>query len=116
VNVAVVLLAVLCLANLLTPLMPERPPASAVYLLMVLGALGLWMLARWALWLTIVVSVFNILAAAPGLVFAPEPTEKRTFEVFSLLHLMGRACCLRPPCCRYGWRGSRLPTPQPAGR
>jgi len=33
-------------------------------------------LKRWALWLTIVVSVFNILAAAPGLVFAPDPTSR----------------------------------------
>jgi hypothetical protein len=29
------------------------------------------MLKRWALWLTIVVSVLNILSAAPGLAFAP---------------------------------------------
>jgi hypothetical protein len=32
------------------------------------------MLKRWGLWHTIVVSVLNILAAAPGLVFAPNPT------------------------------------------
>ena len=30
------------------------------------------MLKGWALWLTIVVSVLNILAAAPGLVFATD--------------------------------------------
>jgi hypothetical protein len=36
-----------------------------------LAAAGLWMLKRWALWLTIVVSVLNILSAAPGLAFAP---------------------------------------------
>ena len=34
------------------------------------------MLKRWALWLTIVISVLNILAAAPGLVFAPEPAAR----------------------------------------
>jgi uncharacterized membrane protein (DUF2068 family) len=39
-----------------------------------IGALGLWMPKRWALWLTIVVSVLNILSAAPGLAFAPTPT------------------------------------------
>jgi hypothetical protein len=49
-----------------------------VYVIIVLGVLGLvaagglWMLKRWALWLTIVVCVLNILAAAPGLVFATE--------------------------------------------
>jgi uncharacterized membrane protein (DUF2068 family) len=82
VTLAAILLAVLSLANLLTPLMPAGPPASAVYILMglgvlgLVGALGLWMLKRWALWLTIVVSVLNILAAAPGLVFAPTLTLK----------------------------------------
>jgi hypothetical protein len=34
------------------------------------------MLKGWALWLTIVVSVLNILAAAPGLVFATELTGR----------------------------------------
>jgi hypothetical protein len=77
VTLAAILLAVLSLANLLTPLMPAGPPASAVYILMglgvlgLVGALGLWMLKRWALWLTIVVCVLNILSAAPGLAFAP---------------------------------------------
>jgi uncharacterized membrane protein (DUF2068 family) len=41
-----------------------------------IGALGLWMPKRWALWLTIVVSELNILSAAPGLAFAPTPTLK----------------------------------------
>jgi uncharacterized membrane protein len=34
---------------------------------------GLWTLKKWSLWLTIVVSVLNILSAAPGFVFAPDP-------------------------------------------
>jgi hypothetical protein len=82
VNVAIVLLTILSLANLLTPLMPGGAPASAIYILAALGvlglvgAVGLWMLKRWALWLTIVVSVLNILAAAPGLAFAPTLTLK----------------------------------------
>jgi uncharacterized membrane protein (DUF2068 family) len=82
VTIAAVVLGVLSLANLLTPPMPAGPPLSAVYILMglgvlgLLGAVGLWMLKRWALWLTIVVSVLNILAAAPGLVFAPDPTSR----------------------------------------
>jgi uncharacterized membrane protein (DUF2068 family) len=38
------------------------------------GAAGLWTLKRWALWLTIVVSVLNILSATLGLAFAPTPT------------------------------------------
>ncbi len=61
---------------------PGGAPPTAIYLLTALGVLGLigavalWMLKRWALWLTIVVSVLNILVAAPGLVFAPTATLK----------------------------------------
>jgi hypothetical protein len=81
VTVAVVLLVILSLVNLLSPVMPsEGVPAFVIYLGVVLGVLGLigagglWILKRWALWLTIVVSVLNILSAAPGLAFAPTPT------------------------------------------
>ena len=63
-SVASVLLALLSLANLLSPAMPsEGVPAFVIYLGVVLGVLGLigaaglWMLKRWALWLTIVVCV-----------------------------------------------------------
>lgn len=82
ITIAIVLLAVLSLGNLLTPLMPGGAPASAIYLLFVLGILGfiaaagLWMLKQWALWITILASVLNILAAAPGLVFAPTLTVR----------------------------------------
>ena len=78
VTIAIVLLAVLSLGNLLSPVIMLPEAGSAVYVLVVLGVLGLigaaglWRLKRWALWLTIVVSVLNILAAAPGLVFAPD--------------------------------------------
>jgi hypothetical protein len=81
VTVAAILLALLSLANLLSTFMPmEGVPAFVVYLGIVLGVVGLvaagglWMLKRWALWLTIVVSVLNILSSAPGLAFAPTPT------------------------------------------
>ena len=49
----------------------EGIPTAAVYLLIVVGALGLvsawglWMLKRWALWASIIVSVLNILMNAP---------------------------------------------------
>jgi hypothetical protein len=41
VTIAIVLLAILSLGNLLTPLMPGGAPASAIFLLAVLGVLGL---------------------------------------------------------------------------
>ena len=78
VTIAAILLALGSLANFLAPLMLPAEAGSVVYVIIVLGVLGLvaagglWMLKRWALWLTIVVSVLNILAAAPGLVFATE--------------------------------------------
>ena len=78
VTIAASLLALLSLANFLAPLMLPAEAGSIVYLFIVLGvsglvaAGGLWMLKGWALWLTIVVSLLNILAAAPGLVFATD--------------------------------------------
>ena len=55
----------------------EEAPAFVVYSGIVLGivsivaAVGLWMLKTWGFWLTIVVSVLNILLGAPGVFMAP---------------------------------------------
>ena len=73
VTVAIVLLALLSLSNLLAPVISEGIPTAAVYLLIVVGALGLvsalglWMLKRWALWVVIIVCVLNILMNAPDI-------------------------------------------------
>jgi hypothetical protein len=78
VTIAAVLLALFSVLNLAFPLFPtEGIPALVVYSGVGLGviglvaAVGLWMLKRWALWPTIIVSVLNLLAAAPGISFAP---------------------------------------------
>ncbi len=78
VTVAAILLALVSLPNLVFPLLPtEGIPAVVVYLGVVLGvaglvaAAGLWMLKKWGFWLTIVVSVLNLLSAAPGIAEAP---------------------------------------------
>ncbi len=79
VTVAAILMALISLAGLPGPLLPgsEDVPAVVVYGGMVLGVaglvatVGLWMLKKWGFWLTIVVSVLNILSAAPGIAFAP---------------------------------------------
>ena len=90
VSVAAILMVLFSLTNLLTPFLPmEGVPAFVVYLGVALGvagllaAAGLWMLKRWALWLTIVVAVLNILSAAPGLAFAPNAVMRAaaTFTV-----------------------------------
>jgi uncharacterized membrane protein (DUF2068 family) len=78
VTIAAILLVLGSLVNFLAPIMLPAEAGSAVYIIVGLGALGLvaagglWMLKRWALWLTVVVAVLNILAAAPGLVFATD--------------------------------------------
>ena len=37
-----------------------------------LASAGLWMLRKWSVWLTIIVSGRNLLSAAPGVAFAPD--------------------------------------------
>ena len=79
VTVAAILMALISLLGLPGPLLPgsEGVPAIVLYVGIVLGivglvaAVGLWMLRRWGIWLTIVVSVLNLLSAAPGVAFAP---------------------------------------------
>ena len=99
VTVAAILMVLFSLANLLSPFMPmEGVPTFVVYLGVVLSvagllaAAGLWMLKRWALWLTIVVCVLNILSAAPGLAFAPNAGLRTAATVtvvgFALVILM----------------------------
>ncbi len=57
----------------------EQPPAFVVYSGIVLGivglvaAVGLWMLKKWGFWLTIVISVLNILFNVLGLVMVQSP-------------------------------------------
>jgi hypothetical protein len=76
-TVAAVVLAVFSLANFISPLLPsDGVPEFVIYLGVVLGiaglaAAGLWRLRKWSLWLTVIVSVVNLLSAAPGLAFAP---------------------------------------------
>jgi hypothetical protein len=77
-TIAAVLLALFSVLNLAFPLFPtEGIPAFVVYSGVALGIIGLvavvglWMLRKWSIWLTIIVSVLNILAAAPGVAAAP---------------------------------------------
>ncbi len=80
VTVAAVLLALFSVLNLISTLLPafsDGVPAIVVYGSAVLGLLGLvaayglWTLKRWGVWLTIILSVLNVLSAAPGIAFAP---------------------------------------------
>ena len=80
VTVAAVLLALfsaLSVVSIFVPAFSEGVPAVVVYGGAVLGILGLvaayglWTLKRWSVWLTIILSVLNLLSAAPGIAFAP---------------------------------------------
>ncbi len=77
VTIAAVLLALVSVLNLALPLFPEEwIPAFVVYSGVALGVIGLvaaarlWRLRRWSIWLTIIVSLLNVLAA-PGVAAAP---------------------------------------------
>ncbi len=92
VTTAVVSLALLSLLNFAPPLVTSplytapflqtNYPTIVLFLDIALGVLGLlaagglWMLRRWGLLLTIIVSVLNILLAAPGIFAEPHATGK----------------------------------------
>ena len=79
VTVAAVIQAISSLGSLPGPLLPgsEEIPAVVIYGGIVLGiaglvaTVGLWMLKKWGVWLTIVVNVLGALSAAPGVIAAP---------------------------------------------
>jgi hypothetical protein len=81
---AAITLALFSLLSLPLPLLPgaEEVPAVVIYVGTVLSlaglgaAVGLWMMKKWSLWLTIVVSVLSILASAPGLALGPDAASK----------------------------------------
>ncbi len=96
VTIAAVLLALFSVLNLAFPLFPTQGiPAFVVYSGVALGviglvaAAGLWMLRKWGIWLTIIVSVLNILSAAPGVAAAPngalQAAATVTVVVFALI-------------------------------
>ena len=99
VTIGAILLALFSVLNLAFPLFPtEGIPAFVVYFGVALGviglvaAAGLWMLRKWSIWLTIVVCVLNILAAAPGLTAAPngalQVVATATVIVFALIAVL----------------------------
>ena len=91
--VALVLLALLSLGNLVFPFEPgtNTIPPAIVYSAVAAGviglvaAFGLWKARRWGMILTIIVSAFNMLSAAPGLSAAPNPGLLVTAGVYVVL-------------------------------
>ena len=100
VTVAAIVLALLSVLNLLFPLWAstvqpgEEIPAVVVYLTVlvgvagVVGAAGLWTLRKWGIWLTIVVSLLNILDAPPGIPFAPSGAWQVAATVTVLIYVL----------------------------
>lgn len=68
---------VLSVATAFIPAFSNGVPGVVVYGTAVLGlvglvaAYGLWTLKKWGVWVTIVLSLLNALAAVPGIAFAP---------------------------------------------
>ena len=84
VTLAVALSMLLILGNLASPALPqgsgdERVPMAVIVLGVALGpvgiaaAVGLSLLRRWGMLLTLVVTALNLLASAPGVAFGPAP-------------------------------------------
>lgn len=75
-TIAIILLAILSLANLALLLLRVPPPV--IYVAIVLGicglvaTFGLWRLKRWGMILAIIISVLNALADALGIATAPD--------------------------------------------
>jgi hypothetical protein len=99
VTVAAILLVLLSLLDFPWPyelLFPgaEEPPAFILYSGYVVGiaglvaAVGLWMLKKWSLWATIVVSVLNFLFGLPGLLFAPGAALKALIAVTEIVAVL----------------------------
>ncbi len=111
VTVAVILLVLLSLTNypwLYLFLFPgaEEPPAVFLYFGYVVGvvgivaAVGLWMMKRWSLWLTIVVCVLNFLLGLPGVLFAPGVALKVFNAVTEIVAVLIIVLVVLPPSRR----------------
>jgi hypothetical protein len=129
VTVAAVLLALLSLLSLSRllslplPLLPgaEEVPAVIIYAGTVLSiaglvaAVGLWMMRTWSFWLTIVVSVLTILAAAPGLAIGPDATSKAIVAVVVVVSALIIVLVVLPPS-RRAFAPREFPRPGAATR
>ncbi len=66
------------MASLSAPAPAVRPPPVTVLgvalgLVGIAAAVGLWLLRRWGMLLSLVVTALNLLASAPGVAFGPAP-------------------------------------------
>lgn len=93
---AVVLSVLVIIGNFASPLLPsgsgeDTVPTFVIVVGIILGLIGiiavvgLWMLRKWGMILTIVVSAINVLLAAPGIAFGPDAFTKIIAGVFTLI-------------------------------
>ncbi len=79
---AVALSALMIVGNLVSPALPQgegdnKVPTFVIILGAILGllgivaAIGLWLLRRWGMILTLAVTVVNLLSTVPGVAFGP---------------------------------------------
>ena len=102
VTIAFVLLALLSVLNFVSPLLPTDYPTIVLFLGGALGvvgllaAAGLWMMRRRGLWLTIVVSVLNLLLAVPGVAVEPYAAGKLLARVTTVGFILLLVLVVRP--------------------
>ena len=97
---AAILLALISLMSLSRLLsLPPLPGAEGVPAMVIFGgtvlsiaglvaAVGLWMMKKWSLRLTIVVSVLTILTAAPGLAIGPDAVSQAIVAVVVVVNAL----------------------------
>ena len=116
--IALGLLALLSLGNLVFLFVPgtNNIPPAIVYSSVVAGviglvaAFGLWKARRWGMILTLIVSAFNILSAAPGLLVAPNPGLRVTAGVYVVMSVLIIVLVLLPSA-RQAYAAERVSGP-----
>lgn len=107
----VALSALMIVGNLVSPALPQgegddKVPTFVIVLGVVLGllgivaAVGLWLLRRWAMVLTLAVTALNLLSSAPGVAFGPEAWVKVLAAVSVLVGIAIVVLVTRPEARR----------------
>jgi len=113
VTIAMILFLLLAAFSLFTFFAPGGPPAVIRYYALVVAGIGgvialvgLWMLKRWGLWLTIIISAATILTSVPGLWMAPDVVGKSISVALIVVNAVVLVLLTRP-ATRAAFAGDR---------
>jgi uncharacterized membrane protein (DUF2068 family) len=107
VTIAVILSVLVIIGNFASPILPngsgeDTVPTSVIvigFVLAMIGivaAIGLWLLRKWGMILTIVVMAINLLLAVPGIPFGPGMAVRVLSALFALVCAATIVLVLRP--------------------